>query len=598
MHMRKLQCILLILLIMIALPVVAQETDEAPGPGLGGVIYWDNTGGDPATFNPLISSDVSSSTIWGWMYPSIIGVSPFTGLEEPNLPGSMAESWEYDETGTVLTIHLRDDIAWNDGTPITSADYLWAVEATRSGQIDTPRVSAFTTLTDGTPTGGSIVSVEAPDDYTVVVTFEEADCISFSDVNDVTPVPAHIFAELYGDDYAAMQEDPRHIPTVSFGPFKDIEFAAGERVSLIADQSYPDTILDFVSPSEWVYLSVPDEQVATERFIGGELSILGVPATRQEEFRTDPILMEFPRYEFTGNGFVFFAMNHANPENPQSGLDQDGNVIEQEPHPVLGDKLVRQAVSHAVDMDALIEGIRDGNGVKVATHTIPTSWAYNPDLQYEYNPELAMEKLTEAGWIDDDDNPDTPRICEDCLYAQQVDEAFNGSTLSVTLHVPAGSETAEQMGLFFQAEMEKVGFDVEFEAIDWASAFLPELDGQTFDMNMLSWSLGLPINPDIRDFYSPEADVPGAGFNFGSYYNPEVIELNEQARTLPGCDTGERAELYKQIQEILFDEMPYFYMYVSESMTAVQPGTLNWNPTPFSRTYSTDAWVSPTVSQP
>ena len=596
--MKKLQSIVLVMIALVALPIFAQDADEAPGPGLGGVILWDNTGGDPATFNPLISSDTSSSSVAGWLYPAIIGVSPETGLEEPNLDGAMAESWEYDDTGTILTINLRQDLAWNDGTPITSADYLWAVNATRSGEIDSPRVSAFTTLADGTPTGGNIVSIDAPDDFTVVVTFAEADCISFSDVNDVTPVPAHIFEELYGDNYAAMLDDPRAIPTVSFGPFKDIEFAAGERVSLIADQSYPDSLLGFVSPSEWVYLSVADENVATERFIGGELSIIGVPSTRQEEFRTDPILKEFPRYEFTGNGFVFFAMNHANPENPQSGVDEEGNLIPQEPHPVLGDKLVRQAISHAVDMDALIEGIRDGNGFKVATHTLPTSWVYNPDSQYVYDPELAMEKLTEAGWVDHDNDPDTPRICEDCLYAQQVDADFNGSELTLTLHVPAGGDIASQMGLFFQAEMNKVGFNAAFEAIDWGSAFLPELDGQTFDMNMLSWSLGLPINPDISSFYYPESDIPGSGFNFGSYYNPEVVELNEQARVFPGCDVEGRAELYRQVQEILFDEMPYFYMYVSESMTAVQPGTLNWNPTPFSRTYSTDAWVSPAVAQP
>ena len=67
-------------------------------------------------------------------------------------------------------------------------------------------------------------------------------------------------------------------------------------------------------------LSVADENVATERFIGGEFSILAVPATRQEDFRTDENLQEFPRYEFTGNGFTFFGMNHANPANPQPGL--------------------------------------------------------------------------------------------------------------------------------------------------------------------------------------------------------------------------------------------------------------------------------------
>ena len=594
--MKKMLILLVVLMLLIVMPLSAQEADEAPGPGLGGIVIDSSTAGDPATFNPLISSDTASSAVHSWLYPAIVGVSPLTGLEEPNLAGAMASGWEYDETGTVLTISLREDIAWNDGTPITSADYLWAVEATRSGQIDSPRAGIFETMADGTPAGGKIVSVEAPDDYTVVVTFNEADCISFSDVNDVTPVPAHIFSELYGDNYAGIMDEPRRIPTVSFGPFKDVEFAAGERISLLADQSYPDTLLGFVSPSENVTLQVADENVATERFIGGEFSILAVPATRQNDFRTDEQLLEFQRYEFTGNGFSFFGMNHANPDNPQAGLDEDGNVIPQEPHPVLGDKLVRQAISHAVDIDALIEGIRDGNGVKVATHTIPTSWVYNADLQYELNPELAMEKLTQAGWIDHDDDPETARICEDCLFAREVDADFNGSELTLDLHVPAGSDISEQMGLFFQAEMNKVGFNANFEAIDWGSAFIPELVGQTFDMNMLGWSLGLPVDPDISAFYYPDVDVPGSGFNFVSYYNAELIELNDQARVVAGCDTAARAEIYERVQEILFEDMPYFYMYVSESMTAVLPGTENWNPTPYSRTYSTDAWVSPAIA--
>ncbi|MCY3831933.1 MAG: ABC transporter substrate-binding protein [Chloroflexi bacterium] len=593
--MKKMLVLTLLLLVSIVYPASAQDADAAPGPGLGGIVIDGSTAGDPATFNPLIGSDTASSDVYSWLYPAIIGVSPHTGLEEPNLAGAMAAGWEYDETGTVLTIHLRDDISWNDGTPITSADYLWSINATRSGQIDSPRAGIFETMADGTPAGGKIVSVEAPDDYTVVLTFNEADCISFSDVNDVTPVPAHIFSELYGDDYAAIMDEPRRIPTVSFGAFKDVEFAAGERISLLADQSYPDSILGFVSPSEMVTLQVADENVATERFIGGEFSILAVPAKRQEEFRTDPELLEFPRYEFTSNGFSFFAMNHANPDNPQPGLDADGNLIPQEPHPVLGDVLVRQAISHAVDMDALIEGIRDGNGFKVATHTIPTSWVYNPELQYEYNPELAMEKLTQAGWIDHDEDPDTARVCQDCLFAREVDSEFNGSELTLDLHTSAGSEIGEQMGLFFQSEMNKVGFNADFEAVDWGSAFLPELVGQTFDMNLLGWSLGLPVNPDVSSFYYPEVDVPGSGFNFGSYYSAELIELNDQARVVPGCDTETRAALYEQAQEILFNDMPYFYMYVSEAMTAVLPGTMNWNPTPFSRTYSIDAWVSPAL---
>jgi peptide/nickel transport system substrate-binding protein len=334
--------------------------------------------------------------------------------------------------------------------------------------------------------------------------------------------------------------------------------------------------------------------VAVERFIAGDITMEAIPSTRQEDFRTDPELQEFPRYEFTGNGFVFFALNHADPANPQPGVDEEGNPVEQTPHPVLGDVRVRQAIGKAVDINAILTGIRAGNGVPVATHTIPTSWVFNPDLQYEFDMEGAMALLDEAGWVDDDDDPATPRVCQGCQYALEVDPEFEGSPMTVRVHVPAGGAVAEQMGQYVASQLEQIGFDPDFQAIDWATAFLPELDGQTFDMNMLSWSLGLPVNPDVTDFYGAAADVPGSGFNFVSFYNAEMEALLAQARDpaqTQGCDPAVRADLYLQVQQMLHEEMPYLYMYVAESMTATQPNLTNWVPTPYTRENPVDAWA-------
>lgn len=583
-------CLLLALIGVMAVPAAAQEEG---GPGEGGIIVFDNTADDPATFNPLIASDTTSAQVTDWLYPSLFTINWHTGQSEPNQPGGLAAGWEYDETGTVVTITLRDNLFWNDGTPITAADYLWAVEAVRSGQTSSSRTYVFETLADGTPAGGKVVSIEAADDYTVVVTFSEPDCIAFEDLNDIAVVPAHVFGELYGSNYALMDENPRDIPTVTFGPFRDLEFDPGSRISLIADQSYPDAILGYVSPEEWVYLSLPDENIATERFIAGDVTLLAVPSTRQNDFRTDPNLADFQTFEFTGNGFTFFAMNTSDPNNPAPGVDADGNIVEQPMHPVLGDVRVRQAITQAVDVGAIIEGIRDGNGVVVATHTIPTSWVYNPDMQYTFDVDAAAALLDEAGWVDHDNNPSTPRVCQGCLYATEVDPSFEGSTLDVRVRVPAGGIVGERMGEFFQASLNDVGFNANFQAIDWGTAFLPELVGQTFDLALLSWSLGLPVDPDMSWAYGPEADQPGSGFNFTSFFNAEFNQLMADARNpeaTNGCDPDVRRELYLRAQEILHTEAPYMYLYVAEAMTAAQPNLENWNPTPYSRTYSADAW--------
>jgi peptide/nickel transport system substrate-binding protein len=584
---------------VIMVPVAAQDDegdgfgvgvipidDNTPGPGEGGVIFVSSTG-DPIGFNPLVSGDAESSDAWGNMYPALFTIDWNTGDFAPNLPGGLATGWEFNETGDQVSIFLREDAFWSDGVQITAADFLWSANAIQSGEINSPRSSMFATLADGTPAGGSIVSIEAPDDFTVVVTFDAPNCRAFGDINDATPVPAHIWEELYGDDLASMEEEVRRIPEVTFGPFFDPEYEPESRISLLPYEGYIDAYAGDVIPSEYVDLNVPSVELTVERFLAGELTILGVPSVRQEEFRNDPDFAQYQLFEFTGNGFSFFALNHANPDNPQPAFDEDGNPVEQEPHPVLGDVRVRQAITQAVDIQGIIENVRDNSGIQVSTHTIPTSWVYNPELLYEFSPENAGALLEEAGWVDDDGDPETPRVCQGCLYSEE------GTTLSIRITISEGSEQTAQTGEVVAAGLTDIGFDVNLEAVDFGSALVPDLLGQTFDMSILAWNLGLPVDPDGSFAYAPEADNPGGGFNFGSYNFSEYNALMEQAADptqTNGCDPEVRRDLYLQSQQILFEQVPYVYLWVSESLTAVQPELINWNPTAYSRTYSLDAW--------
>src|SRR5690606_13667883 len=100
-------------------------------------------------------------------------------------------------------------------------------------------------------------------------------------------------------------------------------------------------------------------------------------------------------------------------------------------------------------------------------HTIPNSWAYNPDLQYTFDVEAAGELLTEAGWVDDDSDESTPRICQGCLYAREVDPNFEGSPLTLRLRVPEGGVIGVQMGEAVAGFLQDVGFGTDFQAIDW-----------------------------------------------------------------------------------------------------------------------------------
>ncbi len=562
------------------LPVLAQ------GPGEGGVITTENIGGDPSTFNPLLGSDTASSYVYGWLYPAIHGLDPATGAPTPMVDGALAESWEYDDTGTVLTIHLRQDLAWNDGTPITARDYLWAVDAVRSGLTSSPRTYVFDTLADGTPAGGPVTDVQAPDDYTVVVTFNQADCGAFNDVNDITVVPAHIFEQLYGTNYALMDEDPRYIPTVSFGPFKDIEFAPDAQISLIADQSYPDTQLGFVSPAEWVYKRVANTTVAFEQFLAGEITYTdAIAAENQSTVRGNP---DYQTFEFSQNGFTYMGYNVADPANPQNGMDENGNVIDQGKHPIFGNVMVRQAIAHAVDVDAMIAGILDGNGTRVITHSIPTSWVQDPDLQpYAFDQALALEMLAEAGWVDDDNDPSTPLVATE--VAQAATGVAPGTPFEFELITNAGNLARERVGQTIQSQLAEIGIKVDFQAIDFG-VLIQNMRAQQGDAFIIGWSLGLPVDPDVTSFYTALSDQIGAGFGFTSYDNPELNDLLQQGKTVPGCGVEDRAAIYRQVNRILYNDQPYLYLYAGNIMYAAQSYVQNYDPFPNFSLWNVDAW--------
>lgn len=609
--------ILSCLLIIMVAPSLAQ------GAGEGGVIITDNTGGDPNTFNPLLSNDTVSSTVHSWMYPDIIGIDvrtlqiapridPETGDVNPYVGQALADSWEWDESGTVLTLYLRQDAYWSDGTQITADDYLWAANAVKSGETSSPRTTVFARLDNGERAGGSVVDIEKVDDFTLRVTlgsveFDEEgnvtnivpNCIAISDLDDIAVVPSHIYEERFGSDYTLMDEDPFFVPSATFGPFTDPFFEAGVQVSLLAEENYPDALLGYVSPSEWVAENVGDTTIAYERFLAGDFTWTEIPQERQNEFRALAENQGYQVFEYGDNGYEYMAYNLADPENPRPGYDENGDPIDQGLHPVFGDKQVRIALAHAVDTQAMVgtapneetgepaSGILEGNGLQAVTHNSDISWV-DPELEpYAYDLELAQEMLREAGWYDDDG--DGLIECNDCLYAREVDPEYNGTPFEFTLITNAGANARERTGQTIRENLGQLGITVNFEAIDFG-ALVSTITAQRFDAVLIGWNLGIPFDPDGRWAFSATSDRPGAGFGITSYNNEELNELWEQATTLPGCDESERSELYRQAMRILYEDQPYMFLYSGNQMDAAQPYVEGWDPLPLVPTWNIDAW--------
>jgi peptide/nickel transport system substrate-binding protein len=133
-----------------------------------------------------------------------------------------------------------------------------------------------------------------------------------------------------------------------------------------------------------------------------------------------------------------------------------------------------------------------------------------------------------------------------------------------------------------------LGFVIEFEAMEW-NAFVGTLVGQTFDMCIVGWT-NMGSDPDDEGTFSSKNDLPDAAFNFNSYYNPEVDRLLEEAKTLPGCAVEERGPLYKQVQEHIYEDAPYTFLYVPRSILVYNERIGGLNPGAWKFRYNINEW--------
>jgi peptide/nickel transport system substrate-binding protein len=566
---------LFVLMLLLAL-VIPASAQEALGPGEGGPIIYPNFGGDPTTLNPLLSNDGGSRAVIARMFPAFIGIDPFTGAFVPGAAGAIASDWTISEDGRTYTFTIRDDWSWSDGTPFTSADIKYAYDAIVSGQIDTPLASAVVT----------VESVEAPDPQTVVITFVAPTCTAINVASSIPPIPSHVFTELFGTDYAQINDSEWNLaPTVTANAFDFSNFRPGEQITLVANQDYVDAQLGYVVPQGWIQRQLASQAVTVEEFLAGNITIVpSVPEDREAEIEALADAGEIQLHKGPSAGWQFLSFNLADPTNPQNGLDADGNVIDQGNHPIFGDVRVRQAFALSIDHAALNAGAFAGSGFPVAGPILPQSWAY-PDsvLPWPYDPAAAAALLEEAGWIDHDNDPATPRVAQGALYAE------DGATLTFTLTTFSGNPSVDASTLIMQDQVRATGFQMELEIIEF-QAMVEKFLNQEFDAAVLFFGLD-PQNPDeFTDLFTAPGDVVGAGFNVSSYNNPRATELLELARTVPGCDTEVRKELYAEFQQIIHDDLPWFFINVSIVPTAARGDLVNFAPTEFSTTWNIDAW--------
>ena len=213
---------------------------------------------DAVSFHPYKTSDSGSTAYQALVYAG--------GLvtRDPHSPdtfvGELAESWALADDRVTYTFHLRPNLRWSDGHPITSADFKWTFEQARLPENNYPYAVNFE----------PIVSFETPDPQTIVVTLKEPSAVGLDSADAVRPLPKHIWERLDWND--ANRNPEIQGPTVASGPFKLKEWQRDSHATIVANELYfkGRPLLDSYSVQ-----IVGNQQIAFEKLRAGEVDRAG-----------------------------------------------------------------------------------------------------------------------------------------------------------------------------------------------------------------------------------------------------------------------------------------------------------------------------------
>ncbi|MBN2472357.1 MAG: hypothetical protein JXN59_16650, partial [Anaerolineae bacterium] len=188
-----------------------------------------------------------------WNFDEDLNPVPTLATEIPSI-----ENGGLNEDGTVMTVTLRDDVVWSDGTPITSADFLFTYEMIMS--------DANTPLSRYPYTPDVITSVEAPDPLTVVVNFEQPFAAWLTSIFTWV-LPKHVLEPVFEAEGSLDNAAWNRAPTVSNGPFVYQEWEVGSHILFVRNENWYD---DPIALDGVFVRFVPDDASQTAALIAGD----------------------------------------------------------------------------------------------------------------------------------------------------------------------------------------------------------------------------------------------------------------------------------------------------------------------------------------
>ena len=446
-------------LLLSAVPALAQQTTLS----LGMVL-------EPPNLDPTAGAAAAIDEV---VYANVFeGLTRFA--PDGAIVPALAESWTVSDDGLTWTFTLHDGVTFHDGTTFEAEDVKFSLDRARAEDSTNAQKALF----------AGIDSVEAVDARTVRITLK-------------APNGNFPFNLAWGDAVIVAPEsaDGNATNPVGTGPFRFANWVQGDRVELVRNDAYWGAA---PALTQATFRFINDPNAAFAAMMAGDVQAFpNFPAPETlAQFQADP---RFSVIVGSTEGETILAMN--NTAAP------------------LNDVKVRQAIAHAIDRQAIIDGAMFGYGTPIGTHFAP----HNPDYvdltaQSAYDPEKSRALLAEAG--------------------------VTGLTLRLALPPPT---YARRGGEIIAAQLREVGIETEITNLEWAQWLEQVFRGKDFDLTIVSHTEPMDIGIYGRDDYYFQYAAPA--------FKEIMAELDVTA------DPAARSALLKQAQQMIADDYVNGYLF-------------------------------------
>lgn len=456
-----------------------------------------------------------------------------------------------------VRFRLLPNLLWSDGTPLTAQDSVYSFNVAQAFYGNSSDVLRYTQ---------SYIALDAQTvEWRAIPGYQGAYATHF-----FSPLPEHILGAMEMNTLLTSELAARN--PLGWGAYALEEWVPGDHITLQRNENYFRSAEGLPRFEHLVFRFVDGGSTAVDALLVGECDYID---------QTALTLDDAPRLlEAQSDGQIGLNVeNDTSWEQAVFGL----NTFSETRADFFASREVRQAIAMCIDRQGMVNGLLSGLAATSDGYLPPEHilfFAESPT--YPYDPQAARELLASVGWVDADQNPETP------LIAQGQTAIVDGTPFAFDYWVPADPHR-QATASWVQASLSECGIHIHLKTQPWDQFLNPGPDGEVFgrrfDMAQFAWSIG----QDAPCFLFTSDEIPGplpefakgwGGGNIAGYSSPEFDQACRTAQIiLP--DMPEYLQAQQRAQMIFAQDLPAVPLYWNPEISAFQmdicaiPGTMD-----------------------